>query len=76
MSAMYKCNWCGKKLTAHSHSRNVNFEMPKEAPKNNISKYLKVSLSISVGNHDLDICDKCMKKAKKRAVKEFDKIEL
>ena len=79
MGAMYKCNWCGKKLTAHSYVRNIKFEMPESASKRNIAKYLKVSVGISMPSgykQDFDICDKCMRKAKGQAAKELEKIEI
>ncbi len=79
MGASYKCNWCGKKLTAHSCVRSIKFEMPENASHRNIAKYIKVSVTISVPNgykQDFDICDSCIKKAKDRAAKELMKIKL
>ena len=76
MSAMYKCNWCNKKLTCHSYVHNISFDMPKKINKTKHTRDLKVTVSIAVPDHDLDICDKCLREAKEQVVKELKEIKI
>jgi len=75
MSCTYKCDFCGKNLTAHKYIRNSNFFIPKKFHRSKIENYIKINYSIEVTPSSVDICDDCMDEVRIESIKEIKKIK-
>lgn len=73
MSATYNCNFCNKKLSAHSYIRNAFIYIPKKLHKSLGSYDVKVEFNIQIENSSLDICDECIDEVKIDALKALKK---
>lgn len=71
MSAIYKCNWCDKKIMKHVNSKYQFEYVYKKLYKNPNEGTFRIRLEIKALQEDLDVCDECLNKIKTEAIKKL-----
>lgn len=72
MSAIYKCNLCGKKMDYHGNSFDRSIYVSKKMFKssNNMDFYAKLDVK-AINGSCLDTCAQCLEKVVKEAIKKL-----
>ncbi len=76
MSATYKCNFCNKLMSKHVSCYEDEIEIHRQLYKNpNVADFW-ITFEISSTQEDLDICNECLRRIKKEAIKKLEQISI